>query len=76
MAKDKLEQHYRNKEKKGVLGSLFKKTVDPDLLSEEETMLENTAPVEPIQAAAEPGRNDPCPCGSGKKFKKCCANKD
>lgn len=20
----------------------------------------------------EPGRNDPCPCGSGKKFKKCC----
>ncbi len=21
--------------------------------------------------AAEPGRNDPCPCGSGKKFKKC-----
>lgn len=21
---------------------------------------------------AQPGRNDPCPCGSGKKFKKCC----
>jgi hypothetical protein len=21
------------------------------------------------------GRNDPCPCGSGKKFKKCCAVK-
>ncbi|MCX6988150.1 MAG: SEC-C metal-binding domain-containing protein [Chlamydiae bacterium] len=21
------------------------------------------------------GRNDPCPCGSGEKFKKCCANK-
>ena len=21
------------------------------------------------------GRNDPCPCGSGKKFKKCCAAK-
>jgi hypothetical protein len=20
-------------------------------------------------------RNDPCPCGSGRKFKKCCANK-
>ncbi len=20
----------------------------------------------------KPGRNDPCPCGSGKKFKKCC----
>lgn len=21
------------------------------------------------------GRNDPCPCGSGNKFKKCCINK-
>jgi uncharacterized protein YecA (UPF0149 family) len=20
------------------------------------------------------GRNDPCPCGSGKKYKKCCQN--
>lgn len=23
----------------------------------------------------KPGRNDPCPCGSGKKFKKCCLGK-
>lgn len=23
----------------------------------------------------KPGRNDPCPCGSGKKFKKCCYDK-
>lgn len=23
----------------------------------------------------KPGRNDPCPCGSGKKYKKCCINK-
>ena len=22
------------------------------------------------------GRNDPCPCGSGKKYKKCCLDKD
>ena len=27
--------------------------------------------VEQVRKAAEPGRNDPCPCGSGKKFKKC-----
>jgi uncharacterized protein len=26
---------------------------------------------DPLRKAAEPGRNDPCPCGSGKKFKKC-----
>lgn len=25
-----------------------------------------------VRAAATPGRNDPCSCGSGKKFKKCC----
>ncbi|OAN59537.1 YchJ family protein [Magnetospirillum moscoviense] len=25
----------------------------------------------PVQAA-KVGRNDPCPCGSGKKYKKCC----
>ncbi len=24
-----------------------------------------------VKAAEAPGRNDPCPCGSGKKFKKC-----
>lgn len=24
------------------------------------------------KAAPKPGRNDPCPCGSGKKYKKCC----
>ena len=26
----------------------------------------------PIVKAIKVGRNDPCPCGSGKKFKKCC----
>ncbi len=25
-----------------------------------------------LKAATKVGRNDPCPCGSGKKFKKCC----
>jgi hypothetical protein len=27
---------------------------------------------EPIVLPPRTGRNDPCPCGSGKKFKKCC----
>ena len=27
--------------------------------------------IDPIRKEAEPGRNDPCPCGSGKKYKKC-----
>ncbi len=28
--------------------------------------------VETVVKGDEPGRNDPCPCGSGKKYKKCC----
>jgi hypothetical protein len=27
-----------------------------------------------FQTKAKVGRNDPCPCGSGKKFKKCCGS--
>jgi uncharacterized protein len=27
--------------------------------------------VESVRKGPEPGRNDPCPCGSGKKYKKC-----
>ncbi len=26
----------------------------------------------PVKKAKKPGRNDPCPCGSGLKYKKCC----
>jgi preprotein translocase subunit SecA len=29
-------------------------------------------PVKPVKSAKSAGRNDPCPCGSGKKYKKCC----
>ncbi len=36
--------------------------------------LSRAAPVRPSPRRVEtrPGRNDPCPCGSGLKFKKCC----
>jgi len=43
------------------------------------------APGEPLARSEEPGtrrpeakvgRNEPCPCGSGKKFKKCCAERE
>lgn len=29
-------------------------------------------PNEPIRVSKRVGRNDPCPCGSGKKYKQCC----
>ena len=31
-----------------------------------------TMPKPVVRAAPKTGRNDPCPCGSGRKFKKCC----
>lgn len=48
------------------------------LASMEKMVMGQTAPkvatdtLSPFNAAAGAGRNDPCPCGSGKKFKKCC----
>ena len=30
----------------------------------------------PVRATPKPRRNDPCPCGSGRKYKKCCLRKD
>ena len=31
---------------------------------------------EPLKKKVKVGRNDPCPCGSGKKYKNCCLDKD
>ncbi len=33
-------------------------------------------PSVPVRRASSVGRNDPCPCGSGKKYKKCCLGKE
>ena len=34
--------------------------------------LKEPAPIQPKKRAMKKvGRNDPCPCGSGKKYKKC-----
>ena len=31
---------------------------------------------QPVRKEKKAGPNDPCPCGSGKKYKKCCMQKD
>ena len=31
---------------------------------------------EPVRVEKKPGRNDPCPCGSGKKYKNCCGRNE
>ena len=42
----------------------------PEDISDLEILLN---PPKTVIAEKKVGRNEPCPCGSGKKFKKCCA---
>ncbi len=37
---------------------------------------DQTVKQQPVRKAHKVGPNDPCPCGSGKKYKKCCRDKD
>ncbi len=37
-----------------------------------ENRYEEDEPKRPVRRENRTGRNDPCPCGSGKKYKKCC----
>ncbi len=41
----------------------------PEDVSDVERLLD---PERPATAGSPAGRNDPCPCGSGVKYKKCC----
>jgi hypothetical protein len=45
----------------------------PGAAKAEPSTAENDLPPPPVvRESPKVGRNDPCPCGSGKKFKKCC----
>jgi hypothetical protein len=44
----------------------------PPLASDD---FDDESDISPTSTSIKTGRNDPCPCGSGKKFKKCCLNK-
>jgi len=55
-------------------------SVEPDKAEDiadiERAVLARQPPPAQAQAqAVKVGRNDPCPCGSGKKFKKCCIDR-
>jgi preprotein translocase subunit SecA len=43
-----------------------------DVVSEAANAAEAQAKAKPIRVGPKVGRNDPCPCGSGKKYKSCC----
>lgn len=75
MAKDPISRRFDKKRKDQKLGDLGNRTRSTEDIEAEEELIKNTEKVEPLKADAEPGRNEPCPCGSGKKYKKCCGAK-
>ena len=42
---------------------------------EEEEELDTVSPAPEMRSTRGVGRNEPCPCGSGKKYKRCCLRK-
>ena len=43
-----------------------------DVVSEVNAEVSQEEKTRPIRTGPKVGRNDTCPCGSGKKYKKCC----
>jgi len=43
-----------------------------DMVSEAAAATEAQAKAKPVRSGPKVGRNDPCPCNSGKKYKQCC----
>jgi hypothetical protein len=48
---------------------------EPDFLERNAKNAHAQTPLPPRRELAKVGRNDPCPCGSGKKYKFCCIMK-
>ncbi len=49
--------------------------IEPDMpedISHVDRLLNPTVPVKSVMRELKIGRNDPCSCGSGLKYKKCC----
>jgi len=75
MARDSISDRFEKRKEKRKLGELAEKARGKDDVEAEKELVKKTEKVEPIKTGAAPGRNDPCPCGSGKKYKKCCGAK-
>ena len=50
--------------------------LEPDKSEDVSDVKKLLVPSEPKIYEIKAGRNDPCPCGSGLKFKKCCLRKN
>jgi preprotein translocase subunit SecA len=64
--------------KKMLAESAEKKIAEAKIIAKGKTVFDRmketaaTGPASQVKHADKIGRNDPCPCGSGKKYKKCC----
>jgi SWIM/SEC-C metal-binding protein len=56
-------------EEKGWKGTIELEPDKPEDTADLERLLN---PQQPVKVEKKVGRNEPCPCGSGNKFKKCC----
>ena len=56
-------------ESSGGFGNPEATAAPSDVVSEATEVLSKT---KPVRTGPKVGRNDPCPCGSGKKYKQCC----
>ncbi len=72
MARDKMSQRRDRLQAKDQLAGRSRRGMTQEEIDAEKELLAKSDKPEPIKADAATGRNDPCPCGSGKKFKKCC----
>jgi preprotein translocase subunit SecA len=62
--------------RQGVVRGIFRIQLNrpaerPKAMERATTNREEEQPKMPVQAGKKVGRNDPCPCGSGRKFKRC-----
>ena len=76
---DKYSEHYDGSRYEEMYGnSKFNRNERRRSMQEKwDQMIDSIAEVEDpyVREKEKVGRNDPCPCGSGKKFKKCCMGK-
>jgi preprotein translocase subunit SecA len=72
MERDRISDRFAKKNKERKLDDLSKKGRSKEDIEAEKELLEKTDKVAPLKADKATRRNDPCPCGSGKKYKKCC----
>jgi len=76
---ERLKNKIEAKQKVTPIEQKIIETTEPPVFThpEIEQLYENDiydSPDTHVREEAKIGRNDPCPCGSGKKYKKCCLN--